>query len=231
MRWIGGWLALCSALLATAAPAEPPRLADPKDVSATELLTETMRQSRNDDSMGLVMWMPTRFWRVTAAASGSTDEKSMKELEDMLGAYVLIAVANGDLGPLGGVTWTSEEEIRKTTRLVDAKGNQIAPLAQDAVSADARNLAAMMRPVLTNIAGPIGENLHLLYFSAEGPEGAPLGDATQPGSFGVLLAGERHDFKLPLGSLLEPKRCPVDGERLSGAWRFCPHHGKELTYE
>jgi hypothetical protein len=231
MRGIGCWLSLGVALLCDPVLAEPARLADPKDVTASELLMETLRQSRSEDSMGLLMWMPTPFWRVSAAAAGNGDDKSLKALEELLAGYVLIAAANGEIGPLGGVTWTSEDEIRKSTRIVDAEGHEIAPLAPDAVNADARNLSAMMRPVLTNIAGPIGENLHLLYFPAESPVGTPLGDATKPGSFGVLLGGERYEFKLPLSSLLKPKRCPVDGEVLSGAWSFCPYHGRELKYD
>ena len=34
--------------------------------------------------------------------------------------------------------------------------------------------------------------------------------------------------QVPLGALLPPKACPVDGEHWSGAYRYCPRHGKLL---
>jgi len=50
----------------------------------------------------------------------------------------------------------------------------------------------------------------------------------QEGGFSVDLEGKAYTWRLPLGALLTRKTCPVDGEKLSGAWKFCPWHGKTL---
>ena len=71
--------------------------------------------------------------------------------------------------------------------------------------------------------------MQVLLFPAYGNDGIRIADAKEEGSFTVeLIGGEAFTWRLPLGSVLPPKVCPVDGEQMSGVWTYCPRHGAEL---
>ena len=226
--WLRTSLVAFAVLASTSAFAEGPRLADLKDVDVSAFAQELMRQSAEDREVKISLWLPGTYWRVSAAKSSGLTEDGMRRVEEALSPYLLLAVASGEVGPFGGVSWASEGRMRETVTVIDAKGAVIAPLSPDGVSADAQNLRGMLRPIFTGMLGPLGENLHLLFFPAESPDGAPLGDATREGSFAVHIGESRFDYRLPLSVLLKPRRCPIDDEAFSGAWKFCPFHGQEL---
>jgi hypothetical protein len=80
-----------------------------------------------------------------------------------------------------------------------------------------------------NMLGAMGQGMHLFFFPARATDGSSLADATKEGDFSVRLGEESFKWHLPLGSLLPVKVCPEDGERMSGAWKFCPWHGRALV--
>ena len=88
-----------------------------------------------------------------------------------------------------------------------------------------------MKPVLVNMLGPMGEHMEFFFFPRTSASGQPIADAKAEGSFRFGVGKDVYDWRLPLGSLLPQKTCPVDGERLSGAWEYCPWHGKKLRSE
>ena len=196
-------------------PAPAPRLQTPVNVQA--VVSETQWVSRTDKAMRFVWWIPAEFWRVSVPATASREQ--IDQLVGVLRPYTLIAVAAGDLGPLGGVTWAAEDSVRSQLAILDSGGREYAPVPSDQVSADARNVAAIMRPVLGNVVGPMGQNMHFVYFPSLTPGGTPIADSTADGSFSVRFGSEVHRWRLPVGSLLPSKVCPVDGERLNGAWK------------
>lgn len=86
----------------------------------------------------------------------------------------------------------------------------------------------MMGPVLVNMLGPMGQNMHFFLFSSKKKNGQEIAVAKREGAFSVKLDKREFKWRLPLGSLLPPKVCPIDGEKLNGAWKFCPWHGVAL---
>lgn len=197
----------------------------PADVQA--IVADTQWLSRSDKSMRFVWWIPPAFWR--SSMPGGTSREQVEQLVRILSPYTLIAVAQGEVGPLGIVTWTDEEAIRSRLTILDATAREYAPVASDQINADARTIAAVLKPVLSNLVGPMGQNMYFVYFPSLTPAGTPIVDPLVEGSFTVKMGGEVHRWRLPLGSLLPQKVCPVDGERLNGAWKYCPVHGKELV--
>ncbi|HEX7956048.1 MAG TPA: hypothetical protein VF508_03845, partial [Pyrinomonadaceae bacterium] len=143
--------------------------------------------------------------------------------------YLIFAVVDGKMGAFGGVTYKSEEVIRGTLQVVDVRGAAYRPLAGDRVDADTRNLLGMMKPVLSNVIGKTGENLHFFIFPATDASGRKLADPSKEGTLKLKLGADEFKWRLPLSSLLPPKVCPVDGEQMSGAWKFCPWHGEKLA--
>ena len=79
------------------------------------------------------------------------------------------------------------------------------------------------------LLGPAGRNFHFFFFPATTEAGTAIADPRLPGDFSVRVVNERYSWRLPLGSLLPEKVCPADGERLNGAWLFCPWHGDRLV--
>ncbi len=190
-------------------------------VKLNDLMSDTQKDTPDPDRITMVWWLPDEYWEAVL-------QEEAGEALFVLGAYVVMGVVDGKIGPFGGVTFQDEVSVRNRLRLVDGAGNTHTPLPQDQVNADARSLLSMMRPVLGNVAGPMGENFHFFVFSG-GEGGTPLFSATEEGSFSVFIGDEEFAWRLPLGSLMPPKYCPVDGEVLSGAWKFCPWHGAALT--
>ena len=163
-----------------------------------------------------------------------TDEMK-SEVVDLLAPYVTLVVVDGKLGPFGGVRWFDEKQIRDGLSVVDPAGKARTPLPNDDIPADLTNMMRMMKPVLGAMLGPMGENAHFYFFPGDGEKGdeaaakKPFVDAAKgKGHLTVKVADEAFRFRLPLGALLVPKQCPDCGETMSGAWKFCPWHGKPL---
>jgi hypothetical protein len=58
--------------------------------------------------------------------------------------------------------------------------------------------------------------------------GRNISDATKEGVYYIEVGEKEFRWKLPLGSLLPPKICPVCKEKLSGAYKYCPWDGTKL---
>src|SRR5688572_27960971 len=77
--------------------------------------------------------------------------------------------------------------------------------------------------------GKMGMSVHFIVFPSQDAKGRKLADATQEGSLTVKLGADVLKWRLPLGALLPVKACPVDGEKLNGACKFCSWHGDKLV--
>jgi len=86
----------------------------------------------------------------------------------------------------------------------------------------------MIKPVIVNTLGPLGQNMHFFLFPAKNKSGRNIADAKKGGVFSVRLGEREFKWRLPLGSLLPPKICPRCGEKLSGAYKYCPYDGTPL---
>ncbi len=194
-----------------------------------DLTSETQRASQDPNRIGLVWWLPIEFWEISMATgpAPSTPEQ-VSAVTSVLRQYTMFAIADGLVGQFGGVTWFAKEDVRASLLLQDASGTRFAPLTDAQVSPDARNLAAIMKPILSGMLGPMGEHMDFFFFPSKSAEGRLIADAKAEGSFRLQIGEEPYDWRLPLGSLIPKKRCPVDGEQLNGAWKYCPWHGKKL---
>lgn len=220
---IAGALAIASAFV-------PQTVAEPaQEIDFNRLMNETMQQTPAADRLTLVWWLPEEFWKWSVAQEGSLTEKATEEFLAVLRPYTLFVVLDGTLGPMGGATFRDSEDLRKGVVLVDAAGGEYRPIAADGVSADARNLVTMMKPVLANMMGPMGENMTFFFFPGETKDSKPIARAATKGEFVLKVDDEAFAWRTPLGSVLKVKVCPVDGEEMNGAWTYCPWHGKKLA--
>ena len=102
-------------------------------------------------------------------------------------------------------------------------------------SQEAKNLSAILKPVLSAALGKAGENFELLFFPAQNRTGATIADARDKGTFSVVLKNlvgvpeSVYQWRLPLTSISPPKFCPVGKERVNANWDYCPWHGVSLN--
>lgn len=198
-------------------------------VDLQALVEETQQMLRKSDAMTFVWWMPEEFWRASLAEDSTIPETAIEEFVEVLHPYIIVVAVDGRIGPFGGVTYEPEATVRADIHLVDGHGGLYPPLGEDGIDPDTRNFLSMMKPFLANLLGPMGQNMNFFVFPSKTKKGQTIADATEEGFLAVRMRDEEFKWRLPLGSLVPPKICPVDGERLNGAWRFCPWHGVELV--
>jgi len=194
------------------------------------IIKETQLTIGGKDTTGFVWWLPAEFWEQSTIEQGSTPEQARNSFA-ALRDYTMVIIAVGKVG-IGNINWRSENEIRSGTSLRDSDGQSYSPLRE--ISGDAQGIASIVRPVLTNILGPMGQNLQILFFPAKTKMGKSIADPTRASSFSVVLTSltaqkeSEFSWRLPLTSLSPPKFCPAGKERVEASWRFCPWHGVPL---
>lgn len=193
------------------------------------VVQETQQMSQGSGDMTLVWWLPEQFWEASMAQNPDVSRAQVDEFVKTVRPYTMIAVVDGQIGAFAGVTYKSDQVIRSTVFLRDAQGESYAPIAESAINPDTRNLLQMLKPVIANMLGPMGENMHFLLFPAVDKQGRPLADPTKAGAFQVAVGEKTFSYRLPLGSVLPPKFDPGTRERFPGNYNFNPYTGGKLT--
>lgn len=200
---------------------------DPGDVSLDALLTETQFSSDDQDLLELVWWFPAAFWEVTFAQDPSTSKEEAQEIIDLFRGYELFAVIKGKIGIFGGVTYNSLDDVRDIFS-VSYKGQELTLVDNKDISADLSNFLSIVRPMMSNMLGPMGENLHFLFVEHPVENTVLPIDPISNSDLKIELGAFKPNVTLPLSSLLLEKQCPVDKKWHSGKWTYCPFHGNKL---
>lgn len=203
-------------------------VAEVKGVDLVALTQETQKLSQKQQAMTLAWWVPEEFWRASLAQTPAMTAAQTEEMLKVLRPYTMVAVLDGTIGPFGGVTYNSEDWLRANTRLVDVEGRSYLPCAEEKIDADTKNMLQMMKPVLGNMLGPLGQNIHFLLFPAKTDKGIAIASAKDKGHFAVKVGDKEFKWRLPLDSLLPIQVCGSCKQECKGSWSFCPWCGKKL---
>ncbi len=198
------------------------------------LIRETQKISRKRvdggfQDMTLVWWVPVQFWERSLQENPATTKQTLDKFRSTLEPYTMLIVMSGKIGPFGGMTFTSEDAVRASVTLRDAQNVSYSPLPDAAISADAKNLLSMMKPLVVNMLGPMGQNLNWLVFKSKTNDGRPLADPMTEGSLVVVVAGDEFRYRLPLGSLLPAKYDPATHDEFPGNYVYSPFTGSKLV--
>lgn len=196
------------------------------DVNA--LIQETQRTRQTDNEMILVWWIPLDYWRISFEQNPNMTAAQRESFLDVLRPYILVMAVDSKMGMFGGFTFEPEATLLDNIELVDRAGVQYRPLRSDMIDADIKNLLSMMKPVMANMFGPLGQNMHFVLFPAKNKKGQDIALPDREGALTIRIRNNEFKWRLPLGSVVPPKACPADGEKLNGAWKFCPWHGLKL---
>lgn len=192
-------------------------------------ISETQQTSKKADEMVLVWWIPEEFWKAALLQDRSVKPTDVTALSDLIHPYTLVAVVDGTVGHMAGITYRPGAETIAAIHVKDATGKLYAPLDEKNINPDISNLLAVFKPIMANMIGPMGKNMHFLAFENKDKAGARIFDPRKEGAFIVTLRDTEFRWKLPLASLTLPVACPKCGERLNGTYKFCPWDGTKLS--
>ena len=193
------------------------------------LIKDLQRLTRSHDRMTLVLWLPAEFWRASLESEGKMTPQDVDRFVKELEPYVVVAVADGQVGMLGSVNFSEPESLRGAVTIEDSEGKLFSALPDSEISPGVRNLTQMMRPVLGNMMGAFGAHVAFLVFPGIDKGGHPTVKPGKEGTFVVHVGTVAMRYKLPLGSLLPPMIDAKSGETFPGNYHFNPFTGVKLS--
>jgi hypothetical protein len=227
-RGASAYIAAAAFLLSAtqqSAGAQSPQQARP-DVEA--ILKDTQQTSTAEKTLTIAWWIPEQFWRAAMAQNPDSSPERVEAIVKPLRGYTIVAVIDAKTGLLATLEYTPDATLAAEVSIKDRAGNIYAPLPENQIDGNTKTLLAVMKPLLTNMLGALGQNLHFFVFPAQSKDGNPIAEATKEGLFYVEVGKKEFRWKLPLGSVLPTKTCPTCKETLSGAYKYCPYDGTKL---
>ncbi|WP_111682322.1 hypothetical protein [Winogradskyella tangerina] len=199
-----------------------------EEVSIDELTTDTQYASDSPDAVELIWWIPTEYWNVVFSQDPTASESETEQIIDLVEDYVFVMVLKGKVGMFGGITYEDESIIKKQIN-VTYKGEELKMIETDDLNPDTMNFISMMKPMMKNLMGAMGENMQFYVFESPDKNNKiiPI-DPYGTESLKFELGEFSKEVSLPLASLLEEKICPETNKEHSGKWSYCPFHGVKL---
>ena len=197
-----------------------------KPTSTNEFIQECMKTSGEVGNKQIAIWLPYNFWTLVGdqiKVSPEFEENLVNQMRDYIMFCVVdLTLRNADL------QFKSEEEIRNSIRLTDSSKNIYKPLEDIDISSDAKRLVQTLKPVMAQMLGQFGTGTRIYLFKAKIVDNQPSINVMTKNSFTLSWNSTSFTWKLPLSSILPPKYCPVDNEKMKGNWEYCPIHGVKL---
>lgn len=194
--------------------------------NGNDLIMECTRIQNDGAHRQMVIWYPLEFWDMVKEQS-RIPESYVSMIKEEMKHYLMFCVADYTQG-ISGLKFATEEEVRKKVTLTDSSGKVYHPVPEEDISSSAAVLVNSMKPVMGQMLGQFGEGMVILLFKAEQEGENPVISVAKPNRFTLNFGQKDFVFKLPLGSALPPKTCPVDKEPMKGNWNYCPEHGVKL---
>lgn len=192
------------------------------------LLEQTQHTVSNNDKITITWWIPIEFWETTFAEDNSMSQDQKDEMIKLLRPFVMFAVVDGDVGPMGGIEYPSVKSIKKSFEVVDRNQVVYNAIDEQKLPNDIQILLGAFKPVLKNMLGELGENMNFFVVDDLDKKGNRIFDTKSTGTIGVNFLDNKTSFATPLSCLLAKKICPTDNAEHNGSWKFCPFHGDEL---
>lgn len=198
-------------------------------VDLQKLSQETMQWDRDQEVIRLVWWIPTEFWRESFKSNPNLAEEQKQAFYKAVDDYVVVVVIEAKLSALGSLTPSPQERIAERLSLAVGQTEKRRPLSESEIRGDARNLFAVMKPVMESMLGQFGQGMVFFCFDGMDAEGNRLLDPGRENFFSIDLGGKTYNWRLPLGSLLPPKYDAETGEEFPGNYVYSPFSGRKLT--
>lgn len=136
-------------------------------------MKDLQKLTRSHERMTLVLWLPSEFWRASLESEGKMTSQDVDLFVKELDQYVVIAVADGQIGILGSINFAEPESLRNSVTIENSEGESFSVLPDTEISAGVRTLTQIMRPVLGNMMGALGTHVAFLVFPGVDKAGHP----------------------------------------------------------
>jgi hypothetical protein len=199
-------------------------------VRVSDFIKEIEQLDDHNHRMSLIIWMPW-LYRQTAMIQASNGRPLDQRVQDMVKSmkqYTIVGVVDGKMVPFG-INYRPDQDIRDSIRLTINDSVVFHPLEEKNLNSTMRDLLGLLRPIMSSMLGQMGNYLSFFVFENTNPKGKYYIDAGSPGKFSISLSQSTvFSWRLPLDVLTPPSYFPVDGEKLSGKFEYCPYHGRKL---
>jgi hypothetical protein len=192
----------------------------------TEYILSMQKTLIRDDTLKKVFWFPTEYWNVVSKVHTQYDSNAVKQLEDIVKDYIIIAVADGVFDPDSSI-FKSEKDLKKEVRLIDNNKKIHLPLSEIKIPKLLTFTMNQAKPGLEEIEF-FGKGFHFLYFKVKDENGKDIINSTQKGGFIISLSNTDFKWDLPLSFDERKKKCPKDNTAMKTEWIYCPVHGIKL---
>ena len=199
-----------------------------EDVDLQKFIQETQKLNQGANSFQLVWWIPTEYWKESFRNVPNMTDEQKEAFYKAVDDYIVLSVIDAKTTNFGSIIPSSRDEIISKLSLSIGQGKLMKSLPDTEVSSDARNLFAMMKPVLANMLGQFGQGMEFICFKGFNSKGERFLDPIGNISFSAKLGDGMFKWRLPLGSLLPPKYDPQTGENFPGNYIYNPFTGSKL---
>ena len=228
---------LLSSLLSSLIPFSPALALEYKkleDVDLDNLIQET-QVTNSDDKITVIWWIPQEFWAVSLSQETSMSETEKGEFLRALEPYFMLAVVQGEISSFGTANFYDLEEIKNKLTFSFEDSDQQTQIIDPAqtVSPEVELLQKIIRPMLEQMMGNLGQNFHFLTFDDQNIQGTRNISPYENGKITVQFSEELEqedlnlNIDLPLDSLFISRICP-NGKEAHVSWKYCPWDGTKL---
>ena len=120
--------------------------------------------------------------------------------------YTMIATIDGDIDADGNIQYVSEAAIFNTLSVVDNAQQEFSPLTEDQIDLDTKRLITIMKPVLANMLGKLGENMHFFLFQRIDDPLHKIVNPKNEEKFAVKLRDEKFEWQLPIRIIIDDRK-------------------------
>ena len=191
------------------------------------LIRETQITDTDDDKMQIVWWIPVEFWKGVMASDPSISEEDAQAVIAAFEPYTLLAIVDGEMGAFGDIEYKPLKKLEKDLSFM-INGEKMEIIPTDDQDFTLQMILSVMAPMLENMLGDMGKNMHFFVYNDVDEEGNRIADPSKAIQVEVQLDEDNYNFPTPLASCIASKTCPEDGATMNGNWSFCPFHGVEL---
>lgn len=197
-----------------------------KPTSTNDLVMECMKNNGEGANKQMTIGFPYNFWEIIGEQMKVSPE-FVENIVTQMKDYMMFCVVDYTTTS-SGINFKTDEEIRKSIKLTDSSKNVLKPLADTDISADAKKLLQNLKPLMAQMLGQFGEGMRIYLFKPKKLNGQSAFNVLTKNNFTLSWNTTSLNWQLPLSSVLPPKFCSIDNEKMKGNWEYCPIHGIKL---
>ena len=199
-----------------------------EEVNLTDFIREIEQWKKENDRIQFVAWMPVDYWEIVGSQNNNVSPQTISQMKTAMKDFVLVYVLDMRINRDGTMEFKSTDEIKNDLALIDSANLKYYPLPEQKISENALKIGVQLKPFFAQNMGKMGQGINIFYFQAKDSKGQDLVNPRLKNSFRIREGGKEFGWVLPLVSLMPPKYCPVDKEKMKGNWNYCPIHGVKL---